>query len=189
MKLCLYLRKNITGLHTERIWFTQRSSCYELSTSAFSKEFQQEKLLVDYVLQKSPYWSVNNYEKRVEEQVLVAFLRYVEQSHKDNQEELKLASKVSAHCFLESKDCLQLFSFQCLVCRNLAEHSIESSYRLTTGPEFPDPRQLQSHNQDGGEQKAAPVAVAAKGSDKGAAAAAKTGQISDSVDGKASPDR
>lgn len=45
--------------------------------------------LVDYFLHKSPYWSVNNYEKRVDERVRVSFLRYVEQAHKDGVDELE----------------------------------------------------------------------------------------------------
>ena len=44
--------------------------------------------LLDYFMHKAPYWSVNNYEKRVEAGVRRVFLRHVEGFHKENREEL-----------------------------------------------------------------------------------------------------
>ena len=44
--------------------------------------------LLDYFLHKAPYWSVNNYEKRLNEGVRKGFMRHVLQSHKDSREEL-----------------------------------------------------------------------------------------------------
>ncbi len=51
--------------------------------------FPQKLLgLLDYFMHKAPYWSVNNYEKRVEAGVCRVFLRHVEGFHKENREEL-----------------------------------------------------------------------------------------------------
>ena len=44
--------------------------------------------LLDYFMHKAPYWSVQNYEKRVDEGVRVAFLQHVERIHADNRSEL-----------------------------------------------------------------------------------------------------
>ena len=44
--------------------------------------------LLDYFLHKAPYWSVQNYEKRLSEGIREGFMRHVLQSHKDNWEEL-----------------------------------------------------------------------------------------------------
>ena len=44
--------------------------------------------LLDYFLHKAPYWSVNNYEKRLNEGVREGFMRHVLQAHKDSREEL-----------------------------------------------------------------------------------------------------
>jgi hypothetical protein len=39
--------------------------------------------LLDYFMHKAPYWSVNNYEKRVDDGVRTGFLQHVEQVHAD----------------------------------------------------------------------------------------------------------
>ncbi len=44
--------------------------------------------LLDYFMHKTPYWSVNNYEKLVEAVVHKVFLRHVEGFHKEHREEL-----------------------------------------------------------------------------------------------------
>ena len=44
--------------------------------------------LLDYFTHKAPYWSVNNYEKRVEAGVCKVFLRHVEGFLKEHREEL-----------------------------------------------------------------------------------------------------
>ena len=44
--------------------------------------------LLDYFLHKAPYWSVQNYEKRLSEGIREGFMRHVLQSHQDNREEL-----------------------------------------------------------------------------------------------------
>ena len=43
--------------------------------------------LVDYLLHKAPYWSVNNFEHYVDQSVRDSFLKYVESAHHDNQNE------------------------------------------------------------------------------------------------------
>jgi hypothetical protein len=45
-------------------------------------------LLLDYFMHKAPYWSVQNYEKRVDDGVRTAFLQHVEQVHDENRREL-----------------------------------------------------------------------------------------------------
>ena len=44
--------------------------------------------LLDYFMHKAPYWSVQNYEKRVDYGVCTAFLQHVEQVHDENRREL-----------------------------------------------------------------------------------------------------
>ncbi len=44
--------------------------------------------LLDYFMHKAPYWSVQNYEKRVDYGVRTAFLQHVEKVHVDNRREL-----------------------------------------------------------------------------------------------------
>ena len=44
--------------------------------------------LLDYFMHKAPYWSVNNYEKRVDDGVRTAFLQHVEQVHSGHRREL-----------------------------------------------------------------------------------------------------
>ena len=45
--------------------------------------------LLDYFLHKAPYWSVQNYEKRLSEGVREGFMRHVLQAHKDSWEDLQ----------------------------------------------------------------------------------------------------
>ena len=40
--------------------------------------------LSDVMLHKSPYWSFNNYDTRVDERVRASFLSFVEDQHKEN---------------------------------------------------------------------------------------------------------
>jgi hypothetical protein len=44
--------------------------------------------LLDYFMHKAPYWSVQNYEKRVDYGVRTAFLQHVEKVYVDNRREL-----------------------------------------------------------------------------------------------------
>jgi hypothetical protein len=44
--------------------------------------------LLDYFMHKAPYWSVNNYEQRVDEGVRTVFSKHVEKVHTDNRAEL-----------------------------------------------------------------------------------------------------
>ena len=44
--------------------------------------------LLDYFMHKAPYWSVNNYEKRVDAPVRNTFLRHVENVHHENRDAL-----------------------------------------------------------------------------------------------------
>ena len=44
--------------------------------------------LLDYFMHKAPYWSVNNYEKRVDDGVRTAFLKHVEKVHAEHRSEL-----------------------------------------------------------------------------------------------------
>ena len=44
--------------------------------------------LLDYFMHKAPYWSVNNYEKRVDDGVRTAFLQHVEKDHAGHRSEL-----------------------------------------------------------------------------------------------------
>lgn len=44
--------------------------------------------LLDYFIHKSPYWSVHNYESRVDEDVRESFMRHCLKVHKDNRQEL-----------------------------------------------------------------------------------------------------
>ena len=43
--------------------------------------------LLDWFLHKAPYWSVHNYEKRVDPQVRSSFLRLVEEARAANEDE------------------------------------------------------------------------------------------------------
>ncbi len=45
--------------------------------------------LLDYFLHKAPYWSVQNYEKRLSEGVREGFMRHVLQAHKDSWEDFQ----------------------------------------------------------------------------------------------------
>ena len=44
--------------------------------------------LLDYFLHKAPYWSVNNYEKRLSEGVREGFMQHVLKAHKESWEDL-----------------------------------------------------------------------------------------------------
>jgi hypothetical protein len=44
--------------------------------------------LLDYLMHKAPYWSVHNYEKRLDEDVRDAFMRHVIGVHKEFREDL-----------------------------------------------------------------------------------------------------
>lgn len=46
-------------------------------------------MLVDYMLHKSPYWSVSNYIKRVPEEVRTHFLDLVYKQHSQGHDELE----------------------------------------------------------------------------------------------------
>ena len=46
--------------------------------------------LADFILHKSMYWSVSNYERRVDEGVLRPFLQFVEQQHKESRDNNEL---------------------------------------------------------------------------------------------------
>ena len=44
--------------------------------------------LMDYLMHKAPYWSIYNYEKRLEEDVRNAFMRHVLEVHKESRDDL-----------------------------------------------------------------------------------------------------
>ena len=44
--------------------------------------------LLDYFMHKAPYWSVHNYEKRLDEDVRESFMRHAMKVHSDSREEL-----------------------------------------------------------------------------------------------------
>jgi len=47
--------------------------------------------LADFILHKSMYWSVSNYERRVDEGVRQSFLQFVEGQHKESRHNQELA--------------------------------------------------------------------------------------------------
>ena len=67
--------------------------------------------LLDYFMHKAPYWSVNNYEKRVDVGVRTAFLRHVEQVHADNRRELTgmCVPQHDGRCLVFGFHCITLF--------------------------------------------------------------------------------
>ncbi len=44
--------------------------------------------LLDYLMHKAPYWSVQNYEKRLKEDVRDSFMRHVFDVHTESREDL-----------------------------------------------------------------------------------------------------
>ena len=44
--------------------------------------------LLDYLMHKAPYWSIHNYEKRLDEDVRESFMRHVLGVHKDSRDDL-----------------------------------------------------------------------------------------------------
>ena len=45
--------------------------------------------LLDYLLHKSPYWSISNYDRRVDENIRDGFMHHVVKVHKDSRQELQ----------------------------------------------------------------------------------------------------
>ena len=56
--------------------------------------------LADFILHKSMYWSVSNYERRVDESVRQSFLQFVEQQHKESRDNKDL----EGDCVLFDRD-------------------------------------------------------------------------------------
>ena len=128
--LCLNeILKNIIGLHSECILFTQSlSCCYELLIFSFSKDgrqfwavgdsqcangFASSAVICGLLLHKSPYWSDNNYDStRNELKSEFALLSCYMWSRVTSRRARRYA------CHSESKDFLPWFSFQCVVRRN-----------------------------------------------------------------------
>ena len=52
--------------------------------------------LLDYLMHKAPYWSIYNYEKRLDENVRDAFMRHVLEVHKESRDDLTGLRRVLA---------------------------------------------------------------------------------------------